>query len=559
MSRCAALQSDIAGVTLASILIVTLGLVSEHVSAGAIMQQRVEETAEFHHQLGVAYHLRRCLDDASREYARALELDPPRQLNDEDWKLARRFAPRIYVTQSEFFPLKDFAVVIHPTERLIAYHLFWEDDIDFPEDNDPCDHEVVWVQFARDGLSIERFWTYFHGRILEGGEVALRDAREHGMRPRVNVQWGKHGSMPQGWEALTIVADNGDIERNYLSLGTPISLLNYNRATWQKLRTEGRRLIDHPLSRRLQWPNRFDGEWTQFVAFTRVVDPLTLIDRHRMVSASRWNSAVINQQFLTYNFRPKTEWPTESGGSPLRANASSPPLVDVASLDDFRLPPKTVFDAAMPRYPNVWFYVDASIVDSYEATVDLVADQVRGSMRLRESHGPFSNPEGADFEVTLEHLQPWEVAEHPTLQHAHAFHMRYYHSALAARKLERVPLRTPAGEREFYRVAASAHYEVEHTNPNHADVEICPICGRTGEYEGLRGNLVELVHDPLGLELLMNGTIRNQVIRFEDDQRDVAGIAPMRERLAVQQQVFPAMTGDRNTLRIGVIVLSAPR
>ena len=77
------------------------------------------------------------------------------------------------------------------------------------------------------------------------------------------------------------------------------------------------------------------------------------------------------------------------------------------------------------------------------------------------------------------------------------------------------------------------------------DVEICPICGRTGDYEGLRGNLVELVHDPLGLELLMNGTIRNQVVRFEDDQRDVAGITAVRDRLAVQQQVFPAMTGDR--------------
>jgi hypothetical protein len=81
-------------------------------------------------------------------------------------------------------------------------------------------------------------------------------------------------------------------------------------------------------------------------------------------------------------------------------------------------------------------------------------------------------------------------------------------------------------------LAASAHSEVEHTNPNHADVEICPICGRTGEYEGLRGNLVELVHDPLGLELLMDGTIRNQVVRFEHDQRDVAGIRAVRDRLA---------------------------
>jgi hypothetical protein len=414
----------------------------------------------------------------------------------------------------------------------------------------------VWVQFAPDGQSIERFWTYFHGRILEGGEPALHDARAHDLRPRVNVQWGKHGSLPQGWEAMTIVADPSDIEHQYLTIGTPIPLLEYNRGTWQKLLKEGRRAVDHPLAHRLGWPDRFDGSWDKFADFSRVVDPVPLIDRHGMVSVSRWNSAVINQQFLTYNFRPKTEWPTEAAAG--AATATSPGLVETKSLDDFRLPPKSVFPAAMPRYPNVWFYVDASLVDSYASAVRLVADQVHGPMRLRESHGPLVNPEGADFEAGLEHLQPWEVAEHPTLQHAHAFHMRYYHSPLAAHHLERVALRTRTGDRQFYRVAASAHYEVEHSNPNHADVEICPICGRTGEYAELRGNLVELVHDPLGVELLMNGTIRNEPVRFADDG-EVGSIRSLRDRLAVQQHLFPARSEDRNTLRIGVVVLSAPR
>jgi hypothetical protein len=279
-----------------------------------------------------------------------------------------------------------------------------------------------------------------------------------------------------------------------------------------------------------------------------------------MVSVSRWNSAVINQQFLAYNFRPKTEWPIDAAtGDESRVTAAPPFLVETTTLEDFRLPPKSVVAAAMPRYPNVWFYVDAALVDSYAAAVRLVADQVRGPMRLRESYGPFSNPEGADFEVTLEHLQPWEAAEHRALQHSHAFHMRYYHSALSARQLDRVPLRMQSGDRPFYRIAASAHYEVEHTNPNHADVEICPICGRTGEYADLRGNLVELVHDPLGVELLLNGTIRSQVVRFEDDGREVAGTKALRDRLTVQQHVFPAQSGDRNTLRIGVVVLSAAR
>ena len=161
--------------------------------------------------------------------------------------------------------------------------------------------------------------------------------------------------------------------------------------------------------------------------------------------------------------------------------------------------------------------------------------------------------------MRLEHLQPWVSAAQLPLQHAHAFHLRYYHSALEKQQLDQITLRTPTGDRRFYRIAASAHYEVEHTNPNHADVEICPVCGRTGEYQDLKGNLVEMVHDPLGVELLLNGTIRNQPVVFEEDRREVGGIRTLGSRFAVQQQVFAAASGDRNTLRIGVVVLAPLR
>ena len=78
------------------------------------------------------------VDEASREYARALSLDPPRTPSAGELETIRRFAPRVYTTPAESFPLKDAAAVLHPSERLIAYHLFWEDDIDFPDDNDPA-------------------------------------------------------------------------------------------------------------------------------------------------------------------------------------------------------------------------------------------------------------------------------------------------------------------------------------------------------------------------------------------------------------------------------------
>ncbi|MGH9313546.1 MAG: hypothetical protein ACRD1S_10150 [Vicinamibacterales bacterium] len=268
-----------------------------------------------HHWRGVEHHLRRNLDDASREYARALELDPPRDPTRDELELARRFAPRVYTAPAEFFPLKDFAVILHPDRRLVAYHFFWEDDIDFPEDNDPCDHELMWVEYSPDGRSLERIWTYFHGRILAGGDVALGDARQHGMRPRVNVQWGKHGSMPAGWEALPITATDGDIERKYLPPDERLTLKQYNLATFRKLTTEGRRLIAHPLARRLGWPDRFAGTWAEFVDFSRLVEPLELLNRTNMIKVSRWNSATIDQHFLTYNFRPKTEWPDDDAKS----------------------------------------------------------------------------------------------------------------------------------------------------------------------------------------------------------------------------------------------------
>jgi hypothetical protein len=268
-------------------------------------------TAADHHAAGVEHHLKRNLDEASREYARALDLDPPREPTSEEWTIVRRFAPRLYTTASEYFPLKDAAAVLHPDHHLIAYHFFWEDDIDFPDDNDPCDHELMWVQYAPNARNLEKIWTYFHGRILSGGEAALADAHRHAMRPRVNVQWGKHGSLPVGWEQMSIQANEGDAERNHVPLDRVITLAEYNRGTFEKLHTEGRRLIGHPLGRRLGWPERFSGDWSAFVDFSRLVDPVRLLDKNRMVKVSHWNSATINQHFLTYNFRPKTEWPVD--------------------------------------------------------------------------------------------------------------------------------------------------------------------------------------------------------------------------------------------------------
>ena len=106
------------------------------------------------------------------------------------------------------------------------------------------------------------------------------------------------------------------------------------------------------------------------------------------------------------------------------------------SIGDFHLPPKAVFSTAMPRYPNVWFYLDASLAADHQAAVKLVTGELRQALHLRELRLP--NSEGCDFEVRLEHFQPWEDSAHRALQHAHSLHMRYYYSDLVRRHLERV-------------------------------------------------------------------------------------------------------------------------
>ena len=261
------------------------------------LRAQTEDTAEAHHLRGYDFHNRRCLDEMSREYAQVLKLDPPRDLTTEEWRLVRTFVPRLFTHAREFFPLKDFAVILHPTERLIAYHLFWADDIDFPEDNDPSDHELIWVQYSSDKKSLEKIWTYFHGHILAGSEAALRDARAHAMRPRVNVQWGKHGSLLVGWEEMTVMQNN-----------VSVTLKQYNESTFKQL-SQGTRIQNHPLSIRFGWPQKFNGNWNDFINFSRYLEPLILLNKTKMAKVTRWNNATINQHFLPYNFRAKTEWP----------------------------------------------------------------------------------------------------------------------------------------------------------------------------------------------------------------------------------------------------------
>jgi hypothetical protein len=98
----------------------------------------------------------------------------------------------LYLQVDEWFPLERVVAVVHPTRRVIGYHLLWRDDVhgSWIPFTVPTDQEVVWVGYDAAGAPTE-LWTFWHGTILH------TDWRNRGP-PAVNVQWGKHGSLPRG-------------------------------------------------------------------------------------------------------------------------------------------------------------------------------------------------------------------------------------------------------------------------------------------------------------------------------------------------------------------------
>jgi hypothetical protein len=107
------------------------------------------------------------------------------------WR-ARALAPILYLHPDETFPISRIVAVVHPTRPIIAYHLLWRDDVHgaWIPFTVPTDEEIVWVGHDSTGAPTD-IWTYWHGRVLH------TDWRGKGT-PAVDVQWGKHGSLPHG-------------------------------------------------------------------------------------------------------------------------------------------------------------------------------------------------------------------------------------------------------------------------------------------------------------------------------------------------------------------------
>ena len=218
---------------------------------------------------------------------------PPRPISpvgqsdsDSIRSLAKRLAPILYLQRDETFPLERVVAVVHPTERVIAYHLLWRDDAHgaWLPFTIPTDEELVWVGYDSTTMATH-MWTYWHGAILH-----TRWPR--GTRAEIDVQWGKHGSLPRRVDENTLpVALSLDSYFLYAWVGIPDLLLG--------------RLVR-------RGPSCFCRSYRRYREFTRPIDTAERLDAVvRVIDAS----ATLAQVFgVPYSRKPG--WPPGIKGSP---------------------------------------------------------------------------------------------------------------------------------------------------------------------------------------------------------------------------------------------------
>jgi hypothetical protein len=197
------------------------------------------------------------------------------------------------------------------------------------------------------------------------------------------------------------------------------------------------------------------------------------------------------------------------------------------------LPPRDIFPPEMPRYPNVWFFVPTTLAlrGEYPYALRLLDRLLDERLELRDSfYDDVRNPglrrligdpgEGSDYQARIGPLAAWPGGVAGAPAHAHQLHARFYVSPLVREGLTKVSLSLAGSTRECFRIPASVHFEVATEEPSHPYVDACPVCGLTGEYalaiDPRSQDYCLKVHDPLGVELLVHGTIRGTVAAWPD-------------------------------------------
>ena len=112
--------------------------------------------------------------------------------DDPAARVARALAPVLYLQRDEWFRLERIVAVVHPKRPIIGYYVLWQDDVQgaWLPFTKATDEEIVWVGYDSTQAPSD-VWTYWHGEVLHA-DWTSRGTVE------IDVQWGKHGSMPRG-------------------------------------------------------------------------------------------------------------------------------------------------------------------------------------------------------------------------------------------------------------------------------------------------------------------------------------------------------------------------
>ncbi len=206
----------------------------------------------------------------------------------------------------------------------------------------------------------------------------------------------------------------------------------------------------------------------------------------------------------------------------------------------------------------MWFYVHGKLAGSQEEAVALVTGWLRDQCGIVNDFAGFKPPEASDSQARLSRLQPWREATDLALNHAHDLHIRYYYVALRQTQHDRVAIegRDALQGGLYYRFAGSVHYEVEDEHPLHPYVDSCPYCGRTGEFAQAE-DLFAGVHEPLGLELLLSGTIRGRPVK-RINGRPVGGIIAMNDSHRVEVHRLSPTRPDMNVVTLALVTINSP-
>ena len=191
------------------------------------------------------------------------------------------------------------------------------------------------------------------------------------------------------------------------------------------------------------------------------------------------------------------------------------------------LPERSLFPREMPRYPNVFFFIaeELALRGVYFHALRFLEKLLDERLGLRDSFcDDVRNPnlrvlvgkpgEGSDWQARIERLHFFIDTEVPALSHFHQLHARFYVSPLIAAGRERVEAEAGGRKLRCFLVPASVHYEVATEESTHPYIDSCPLCGITGDYafeiDRKSEDYCLKIHDPLGVEFLLHGTVRGK-------------------------------------------------